>query len=310
MKVLVTGGAGFLGRGLLRRQARGDLDWEITVYSRDEQKQDVCRQRYPTAHYVLGDVGSEQLKIAMAGHDAVVHAAAMKYIPEAEVNASECIRVNVNGTQNVIEAARWAGVERVVGISTDKAVQPVNVYGASKMVMERLFAEASGTIWGGRDLTFTCVRYGNVIGSTGSVIPLFQRQLREGGKVKLTNPKMTRYWMSVEEAIDLIIAAMTAAPGTIVVPEPRAMHIEDVAKAATSDDVPIEIIGVRPGEKEHEQLMHFEESVRSRRHNGHYELLPPGTSGASAAFTLASHTPDHWMTIEEMRELIGDAATV
>ncbi|GAG09201.1 unnamed protein product, partial [marine sediment metagenome] len=198
-KVLVTGGAGFLGRGILRRVERGGLDWEITVYSRDETKQDECRRRYPFARHVLGDVkDADRLRVAMMGHDVVIHAAAMKYIPEAEVNASECVSVNVGGTQAMMRAADAAAVHRVVGISTDKAVQPVNVYGCSKMAMERLFADTA-QFEGGPD--FVCVRYGNVVGSTGSVIPLFRRQVEELGRVRITNPDMTRFWMSVDEAI-------------------------------------------------------------------------------------------------------------
>ena len=272
-------------------------------------KQEVCRRKYPSARYVLGDVAAaeDSLKVAMAGHDLVVHAAAMKYIPEAEVNASECIRVNLNGAQAVVRAARWAGIKRVVGISTDKAVQPVNIYGATKMAQERLFGESScgGTV-------FTCARYGNVVGSTGSVVPLFQQQHQESGRVRITDPNMTRFWMSIEEAIDLILIALTeASPGSVIVPMARAMKISDVAKAAISDDVEMEVIGQRPGEKLHEQLIHWEESVRVRKHQSWFELLPPGeTKIGQDAFTLASHTPNLWMTRHEMRELIADAETV
>jgi len=310
-KVLVTGGAGFLGRGILRRVESGGLDWEVTVYSRDETKQDECRRRYPFARYVLGDVkDADRLRVAMMGHDIVIHAAAMKYIPEAEVNASECVSVNVGGTQAVMRAADAAAVRRVVGISTDKAVQPVNVYGCSKMAMERLFADTA-QFEGGPD--FVCVRYGNVVGSTGSVIPLFRRQVRELGRVRITNPDMTRFWMSVDEAIDLIALALArAAPGSIVVPPARAMRIVDVARAATADDVEIETIGERPGEKQHELLIHYEESVRAMIQEDpfHFQLLPPGVKHAPEAFTLASHTPNDWMTIETMRELIADAEEV
>jgi len=312
VKVLVTGGAGFLGRGILRRQARGDLDWEITVYSRDETKQELCRRRYPSARYVLGDVqNTERLGVSMTGHDVVIHAAALKYIPEAELNAAECIGVNLNGSESVVRAARWAGVKQVVGISTDKACQPVNVYGATKMVMERLFAESSGTIWDGKQLAFTCVRYGNVVGSTGSVIPLFQQQLVDLGRVRVTNPAMTRFWLGIDEAIDLVLLALTKAqPGSVVVPLARAMTVLDVARAATLDDVEVEVIGQRPGEKEHELLLHYEESVRARKHKDWFELLPPGAKGGADAFTIASHSPHRRMSVTEMRWLIADAAEV
>lgn len=311
-KVLVTGGAGFLGRGILRRVARGELDWDITCYSRDETKQDECHRKYPFARYVLGDVRNlDRLRMAMIGHDYVIHAAALKYIPEAELNAMECIEVNVHGAEAVIKAAQDSGVQKVVGISTDKACQPVNIYGCTKMLMERMFSEVLYRHPNSPSLV--CVRYGNVVGSTGSVIPLFRRQVEESGRVRITDPRMTRFWMGVDEAIDLIVWALAQCrPGSIAIPTASAMKIIDVAKAATSDDVEIEIIGERPGEKTHEQLVHYEESVRAIRHSDppYLELLPPGSQVGEAAFTLASHSPQHWMTIKEMRRLIADAEEV
>jgi len=306
VKVLVTGGAGFLGRGILRAVSQGRLGWDVTVYSRDETKQDLCRRRYPFARYVLGDVrDAERMQFAMVGHDAVVHAAALKYIPEAELNAHECVAVNVHGSLGVIRAARAAQVPRVVGISTDKACQPVNTYGATKMLMERLFSEASGPT-----TAFTCVRYGNVVGSTGSVLPLFAEQYRETGRVRITDSRMTRFWMSVDEAIGLIETALSAEPNTIIVPMASAMSLVDAARAATSPDVPIDIIGERPGEKHHEMLIHYEESVRVTRREGWYELHPPGSALGGEAFTLASHSPNHRITIDEMRRMIDDAKDV
>ncbi len=306
--VFVTGGAGFLGRGILRRAE--ELDWRITVYSRDETKQEECRRRYPDVRYVLGDIRDiNHLEAAMVGHDLVIHAAAIKYVDRAELNAAETVSVNINGSVAVIQAARSADIRRVVGLSTDKAVQPVNVYGASKMVMERIFAESS--LPGGTE--FTCVRYGNVIGSTGSVIPLFRHQVEEMGKVLVTNPKMTRFWMSIDEAIDLIVLASTTSdPGSITVPMVRAMAMSEVVLAAVGE-VPVEIIGERPGEKEHEYLIHHQESTRVFQYKDHFQIMPPGTDMKQVndqVFTLASHNPHHWMSSEEMKELIADAETV
>jgi len=285
------------------------LDWDITVYSRDETLQELAQRCYPFARYILGDVRDfERLRVAMAGHDWVIHAAAIKYIPEAELNACECVAVNVVGAQNVMAAARNAGVQRVVGISTDKAVQPVNVYGMTKAVMERMFQEEQQYH---QNPAFTCVRYGNVVGSTGSVIPLFRKQYEEMGKVRVTDPNMTRFWMGVDEAIDFIRIALTEVnSGSIVIPSARAMTLPDVAKAATKDDVEIEIIGERPGEKKHELLVHYEESVRVRRHSGFLELRPPGSPATEEAFTVASHTPKYFMEPQEMRDLIRDAEEV
>lgn len=316
-KCLITGGSGFLGRGILRKISRGELDWDPTILSRDEYKQFLCQRRYPSARYVLGDIKDiDRLSATMTGHDFVVHAAAIKFVDKAELNAAECIAVNVGGTVNVIKAAKAAGVQRVVGISTDKAVKPVNIYGCSKMAMERLFAESSNSA-----TKFVCVRYGNVVGSTGSVIPLFQRQFEEEGKVKLTNPNMTRFWMSVDEAVKLIELALSGAeesPGAVFIPLVKAMPMSDVVLAAVGE-VPVEIIGERPGEKEHEALVHYQESVRVIKFVDHYRLLPAGSNLSQQAFveeagqepfTLSSHTPHYHMSPGQMREFIEDSKEV
>lgn len=314
-RVFITGGAGFLGRGFLRRFHDND-EWDITVFSRDETKQDEARSRYPKAQYVLGDVrDGTRLMRAMLGHDIIIHAAALKYIPEAELNAAECVSVNIDGARNIIEAAKYVEAQCVIGVSTDKACQPVNVYGASKMVMERLFADEAVSNARNRkeDGThFKCVRYGNVIGSTGSVIPLFQKQYAQNGRVRITDPNMTRFWMSIDEAIDLILVSIKeASNGSVLIPPVAAATIVDVARAATVDDVDVEVIGQRPGEKLHEALIHHEESVRTRPLAGGYtELLPPGTVEADEAFTLASHTPHKRLSVVDMRRLIEDAKAI
>jgi UDP-glucose 4-epimerase len=335
MRVLITGGAGFLGRGILRRLSQTTSQSPffasgVTVYSRDETKQDECRKRYPNVNYVLGDIRDiDRLAAVMVGHEVVIHAAALKYIPEAELNAGECVSVNIDGARSVIKAAKVADVETVIGVSTDKACLPVNIYGASKMVMERLFAdEALMQMMGGpppqreggwTQVTprFITVRYGNVIGSTGSVLPLFKEQYEQFGKVRITNPDMTRFWMSIDEAIDLIeMAYLHASHGAVVIPSTSAMTILDAAKASTIDDVEVEVIGTRPGEKAHEMLLHYEESVRVRplrlaHGDMYYELLPPGISGdMDEAFTLASHTPHKRLSVVDMRRHLEDARGV
>ncbi len=322
-RVLVTGGAGFLGRAILRQVKRGDLDWDVTVYSRDEAIQEACRKKYPDFRYILGDVRDfYRLCAAMADYEWVVHAAALKYIPEAEMNATECISVNVDGSRNVLAAARQNGVERVVGVSTDKAVQPVNIYGMTKAVMERLFSEQQQHY---QAPACVCVRYGNVIGSTGSVLPIFRQQEKDLGKVRITDPLMTRFWMGVDEAIEIIETALTppdahdelllgipgVASGSIVIPPVRAMTLLDSAKAATREDIEVEVIGTRPGEKQHESLLHEQESVRTEAHDDLFlELLPPGTPAQAAPFTISSDSPQHLMSPVEMRELIADAEEV
>lgn len=314
-KVLITGGSGFLGRGIMRRAKVESWPCQITIYSRDEYKQELCRRLYPDARYLLGDVKDrERLEAAMVGHDYVIHAAAVKFIPEAEFNVSECISVNVEGSANVIWAAVHAGVSRVVAISTDKAVQPVNVYGASKFLMERLFAETAQRL----DTELVSVRYGNVIGSTGSVIPLFKNQIKTAGKVFLTDTRMTRFWLSIDEAINLILMALSwkIAPGSVVVPRPKAMKMLDLAECiAEKHDVPVEITGIRPGEKLDEMLMSYQESVRTVLRTDFeipvYELKKVGTKvEGTEPFTLASHTPDGWISRSEMIQHITDAENV
>lgn len=307
MKLFCTGGTGYLGRGVLRR----DLNYDITIYSRDEYKQDICQSRYPNARYVLGDIrDTERLSLAMAGHDIVIHTAAVKFVDKAETNAAECLSVNVGGSESVILAARRAKVQKVVSISSDKAVQPVNTYGCSKMAMERLFSEASDGF-----TLFNCVRYGNVIGSTGSVIPLFRRQYEQYGKVTITDSNMTRFWMSVDEAIDLILLALNSdIPGAVFIPLVKSMKMGDVVKAALPYDigeVPAEIIGIRPGEKMHERLLHDEESVRAEKNKDHFVLYPPGSPIINTeSFNISSKYPHFWLDIPSMRSLIADSELV
>ena len=315
-KVLVTGGSGFLGRGILRRATKEKWPAEFTVYSRDEYKQDVCRRKYPHARYVLGSItDTERLAITMAGHDTVIHAAALKYIPEGEFNASECVAVNVDGTRSIIKAARQARIGRVVAISTDKAVHPINVYGMTKALMERLMAEATTEGY----TKFTTCRYGNVVGSTGSVIPVFLRQIREEGKVTITNPDMTRFWISVDEAVDLILLAhsVDCAPGATVIPEPRSMRLGELASALVgkygTKGTRIEYIGMRAGEKLHEDLLHDQEALRTIAVEDHYQLLPVGTrmpAGLSMPSTLSSSSPKEWVTADKLVDMIEDAKCV
>lgn len=311
--VLLTGGSGYLGRGVMRRARRENWDCKLTVYSRDEMKQELCRREYPEVRYVLGDVKDyDRLEAALAGHETVIHMAAVKFIPEAEFNVQECLDVNTLGSQRVIEAALRVGVQSVIGISTDKAVQPVNVYGATKFLMEREFGEAARrSDFAGFGTRFNCVRYGNVVGSTGSVIPLFLNQMRNEQRIKLTDPRMTRFWLSVDQAIDLILIALyePMQNGSVVVPRPKAMTMKALAESIAGES-PIDIIGQRPGEKMHESLMSYEESVRVNYRVGYYELMSPGNKGGVEPFTLASHTPDGWIEQDEMRQMIEDSFNV
>lgn len=300
---LITGGTGFLGRGIMRTAKQQKWDCEFTVYSRDEHKQFLCKEKFPSARYVVGDVrDTDRLMLAMYDADFVIHTAAMKYIPEAEANVSECISINVGGSQSVLKAARLAGVRKTIGISTDKACQPVNTYGMTKALMEKAFDEASHYI------NCSCVRYGNVIGSTGSVIPVFEQQLEKQGFVTVTNPYMTRYWISIQEAVKLIVLAWYADPGDIIIPKPCALSTGDLAKYLAGSRV--EITGVRPGEKAHENLLHAQESVRAEDCGNHYTLHRSGSCGDNESFTLVSSHPTSWLSAAELSTIIEDARSV
>lgn len=272
-RVLLTGGSGFLARAILRKAKRENWSAEFIVYSRDELKQVQCRKKYPDARYVLGDVRDvERLKLLLLGVTTVIHTAALKYVPEGEHNVSECISVNVDGTAAVLRAAHEAGVEHVVCISTDKAVQPVNVYGATKMLVERMVGEYALL-----DSTkYVAVRYGNVIGSTGSVVPVMQEMARETGRVQVTDPDMTRYWLCAGEAIDCIMDALSPGTpnGSVVVYNPYAMRLADLV-AAIAPEAQQDYIGLRPGEKMHETLLTDAEACRSAKVGSRVQIIPP-----------------------------------
>lgn len=258
--LFITGGAGYLGRALLRTLAKGEPDVRCTIFSRDHGKHSRCQKEFPDHRYVIGDIRDyDSVELAMAGHDTVVHAAAFKYVPQGETNAMECHAINTLGSINVARAAMRMGVERVVGISTDKACQPINMYGMTKLMMERFFQEADAK----GETQFNLVRYGNVVSSTGSAIPIFRRQARENKRVLITNPEMSRFWLTVDQGVGLILIALEETEGgTILIPRLPSLNMMDVAKAAASiefdgniGDVEFETVGVRFGEKMHEDLM-------------------------------------------------------
>lgn len=300
--VLITGGAGYLGRGIMRQLP----DYDYVVYSRDETKQDICKRSFPNANYVLGDIRDiTRLSHTLMKYDVdtIIHAGAIKYIPEAEKNVEECISVNVDGSRNVAEAALACGVERVVGISTDKACEPINVYGATKMLMERLFREY-GLIG---ETKFTITRYGNVVGSTGSVIPLFQRQI-EAGRITITDPYMSRFWISLNQAVELIGWALEADSGQMIVPKAQAMTIGDLADALIEISGKIqvfkEVVGPRPGEKSHENLIHKYESVRAQDQGQFYVI---GDKVVGEPFVVSSGNPEVWLSREQLEKYMAEA---
>lgn len=311
--VLITGGAGFLARGIYRRAQREEWPVAFTCFSRDDAKHVALQRRFPAVRCVRGDVAADRdlLAAAMMGQDIVIHAAAIKYVDLAESNVFDTVRVNVDGSRNVALAAISARVSRVVAISTDKAALPVNVYGMTKAVMERIMVEADRM---NTATTFTVCRYGNVVGSTGSLIPKLREQLAREGHVTVTNPRMTRFWMGIDEAVDVVCdAARWAQRGSTLVPMPRAMQLDNVVRAAVGNAEQL-IVGLRPGEKMHEDLLHEQESVRARHcgvgDRNWYEIRPPGEVVSDLPFRVTSSEPAGWMSANEMTELIDDSTTI
>lgn len=253
--VLITGGTGTLGKAIVHRALKEKWECSLTIYSRSELAQAQMRARYPQCRYIIGDVRDEtRLAAAIAGHEIVIHAAAAKRIPEAEEQPYECYRTNVEGSQNVIRACIQNGVRRCVAISTDKACRAVTAYGASKLMMEKEFQAAPDGV-----TTFTLVRYGNVVASRGSVIPLWQQQAAEGKPLTITDKRCTRFWMGPGDAVDLILIALGADRGTIVVPRMKALNIFELAQAI-APGAAIQETGLRSCEKLHEDLIHFDEN--------------------------------------------------
>lgn len=323
--ILVTGGGGFLGRGILRYVRRHKIKSSITVYSRDEHKQHEMRRLYSDLNVrcVLGDIrDTDRLRSVMYGHETVIHAAAMKHIPEAERDAMEAIGVNVQGSLSVLRASMDTGVQRFVAISTDKACSPRNAYGATKMLMERSVQEAQRL---NRRANYSSVRYGNVVSSTGSVIPIFKQHWARGEPIPITSPSMTRFWISIDDAVHLVEKALAdQRRGHTYVARCPSMGVLDVAQAVwdscggnigVSPDgrVPTKVIGVRPGEKMSETLVDSYEAPYAIE-DDEYLIIPPAMDLVGErigdAMPYDSSMPSRWMTIAEMISLIQDSEDV
>ena len=260
--VLVTGGTGSFGKKFTKILLEERQPRKIIIFSRDELKQhemQVGGYNHPSLRYFIGDVRDrERLVRAMHGVDIVVHAAALKQVPACEYNPMEAIKTNIMGTANVVEAALDAGVKKVLTVSTDKAVNPANLYGATKLAAEKLTVQ-SNAYAAGSATRYSCVRYGNVVGSRGSVVPLFLKQ-RANGKVTITDDRMTRFWLSLEQGVRFVIQCIEQMEGgEVFVPKIPSTKVTDLAKAIASD-AQIEIIGIRPGEKLHEVLISEDEA--------------------------------------------------
>jgi len=320
--ILVTGGTGSFGKKFIQTVLQKFPQVKrLVVFSRDELKQYEVAQLFPTSQYpamryFIGDVrDGERLKRACEGVDIIVHAAAMKQVPAAEYNPMECIKTNIFGAENVINAALDCGVKEVVALSTDKAAAPINLYGATKLCSDKLFV-AANNMKGSRDLRFSVVRYGNVIGSRGSVVPFFLQQ-RHSGVLPITHPDMTRFNISLEEGVDLVLYALENAwGGEIFVPKIPSYKITDVAEAI-GPNCQQEIVGIRPGEKLHEEMITETDALSTVELAKYYVILPftPqwdtdkfiaqfAGKRVPAGFHYDSANNDEWLNAAQIREEI------
>ena len=277
--ILITGGTGSLGKALTKYIVENFKDIKkLIIFSRDEQKQFQMAQEYPSDQYpflrfFIGDVrDKERLERAFKGVDYIIHAAAMKHVHIAEYNPDECIKTNVNGAQNVVHAAIENGVSSVVALSTDKACSPINLYGATKLTSDKLFV-AANTIKGDSKVKFSVVRYGNVMGSNGSVIPFFKEKAKTG-VLPITHPEMTRFNISIQEGVELVFFALeNSYGGEIYIPKISSYNILDLAKAI-DENCELKVIGIRPGEKLHEEMISASDSFNTYDIGDKYVILP------------------------------------
>lgn len=313
--VLLTGGTGSFGQKFTEVLLEHHRPKALRVFSRDEWKQWEMEKRFndDALRFFLGDVrDAERLRRAMDGVTLVVHAAALKQVPLCEYNPFEAIKTNVLGTQNVINASIDLGVPQVMALSTDKAVNPVNLYGATKLCAEKLFVQGNAYA-GAKPTRFSCVRYGNVVGSRGSVLPLFQQQ-KKTGKITVTDKDMTRFWITLERGVDFVIDCIEGMRGgEIFVPKIPSMKVLDMAEAVVPG-CKIEIIGIRPGEKIHETLLSEDEARHAVERDDRFVIAPSSVSWSQGAkpegkalkpgFHYSSDTNTDWLSVGQLRRLV------
>jgi len=318
--ILITGGTGSFGKKFISSVFERHKPREVSVYSRDELKQFEMRELYPTEKfpikYFIGDVRDrERLYRVTRDVDFIVHAAALKQVPTAEFNPFEAVKTNIHGAQNVIEAALENNVKKVVALSTDKACNPINLYGATKLASDKMFAAANH--WQGSHRTrFSVVRYGNVVGSRGSVIPFFLKK-KEEGVLPITDERMTRFWITLEQTVQFVLDSLKRMKGgELFVPKIPSMKIMDLAKAI-APDAEIEIIGVRPGEKIHELMISYDDAINTLEYSSYFVIQPAhpwwdnleylrlnGGKQVDDGFTYSSGTNTQWLSIEALRKMI------
>ncbi len=316
--VLVTGGTGSFGKSMVKKLLQDDQVRKVIVYSRDELKQFEMRSVFNSSklRYFLGDVRDlQRLKQATDDVDVIIHAAAIKQIPAAEYNPMEAIKTNINGAENVITAAIDNGVQKVIALSTDKAANPANLYGATKLCSDKLMV--AGNVLAGKHPTrFSVVRYGNVLGSRGSVIPFFKDQ-KKVGIIPITDVRMTRFWLTIDEGVNFVLDRLSQMQGgEIFVPKIPSFKVVDVAQVV-APNVPIDIIGIRPGEKLHEVMITEDDSLFTFEFKDFYAILPPFLlenehylaqgSKVKPGFYFSSENNEMWHTHESFKRVLLEA---
>ena len=321
--ILVTGGTGSFGQQFIRTVLENFDMRRCIVFSRDEQKhydmsQTFPVERYPCMRYFIGDVRDvDRLELAMRDVDYVVHAAAMKHVPLAEYNPFECVMTNIHGAENVVKAALRKGVKRVIALSTDKAANPINLYGATKLAADKIFI-AANNLAGAGGTEFSVVRYGNVIGSRGSVIPFFRQLIAEDvPHLPITDERMTRFWITLDQGVQFVLSCLRMMRGgEVFVPKIPSMRIVDVARCLAPGK-PIEVIGIRPGEKLHEVMVPADEARATLDHGDRYIVLPTFMASPDAVYRAAGATPvkndfsyasdsnEEWLSGDELTEVVA-----
>lgn len=318
--ILITGGTGSFGKSFTRYVLEHYEPKKIIIYSRDEFKQwvmaDEFKEYAQKLRFFIGDVRDvERLRRACEGVDYIIHAAALKQVPSCEYNPNEAIKTNIHGAMNVIDAALDKGVRKVVALSTDKAVNPVNLYGGTKLVSDKLFVAANAYV-GEKDTSFSIVRYGNVAGSRGSIIPIFDNIIKNGGtELPITDVRMTRFWISLTQGIELVIKALAEAKGgeTFISKIPS-FKVTDLAQAMLPG-CKLKEIGIRPGEKLHEIMVTTEDSMTTYEYEKHFIVYPqmtwnnrqqPDLSGRKVeeGFSYSSNNNTEWLSVEDIRKLL------
>lgn len=327
--ILITGGTGSFGKKYVQTLLNNYSPKKIIIFSRDELKQFDMQQVFnaPCMRYFIGDVrDKERLTQAMNGVDYVIHAAAMKHVPASEYNPTECIKTNINGAENVIHAALANNVKKVIALSTDKAANPINLYGATKLASDKLFV-AANNMSGGHQTLFSVVRYGNVAGSRGSVVPFFEKLIKQGAtEIPVTHSDMTRFWITLQDGVDFVLKNFSRMlGGEIFVPKIPSIRIMDLAKAM-APNLDIEIVGIRPGEKMHEIMCPADDSYHTFEYHDHFIIAPAikffnrsndftennlGESGqlVEHGFEYNSQSNAYFLTQDELLQLNESAET-